>query len=91
MAGRGGVPAVLPIDMTRSSPEVGRVLFHAADDRGIGVLEAPAVGGMPEARAGEAAAFVGGDVALVERHRPLPEVRADRSALRTSAATAPGT
>jgi len=53
MAGRGGDPAVLPIDMTSSSPEVGGVLFHAADDRGIGVLEAPAGGGVPAARAGK--------------------------------------
>jgi 3-hydroxyisobutyrate dehydrogenase-like beta-hydroxyacid dehydrogenase len=44
MAGRGGVPAVLPVDMTSISPEVGRVLFHASDDRGIDV---------PEARAGK--------------------------------------
>ena len=40
-------------------------------------LEAPAGGGVPEARAGKLQLFVGGDAALVERHRPLLEVLAD--------------
>jgi 3-hydroxyisobutyrate dehydrogenase len=82
MAGRGGVLAALPaaatwIDMTSSSPEVGRELFQAADARGVGVLEAPAGGGVAEARAGKLQLFVGGDAGLVERHRPLLEVLAD--------------
>jgi hypothetical protein len=52
MAGRGGMLAAPPaaatwIDMTSSSPAVGRVLFYAAHARGIGVLEAPAAGTAP--------------------------------------------
>jgi 3-hydroxyisobutyrate dehydrogenase len=82
MAGRGGVLAALPatatwIDMTSSSPAVGQVLLAAARARGISVLEAPAGGGVPEARAGTLQLFVGGDSALVERHRALLEVLAD--------------
>jgi 3-hydroxyisobutyrate dehydrogenase len=82
MAGRGGVLAALPatatwIDMTSSSPAVGQVLLAAARARGISVLEAPAGGGVPEARAGTLQLFVGGDIALVERHRALLEVLAD--------------
>jgi len=82
MAGSGGALAALPatatwIDMTSSSPAVGRVLLAAARARGIGVLEAPVGGGVPQARAGTLQLFVGGDVALVERHRSLLEVLAD--------------
>jgi 3-hydroxyisobutyrate dehydrogenase len=82
MAGRGGVLAALPaaatwIDMTSSSPAVGRVLFDAAHARGIGVLEAPASGACRRPGEGELQLFVGGDAALVERHRPSHEVLAD--------------
>lgn len=41
------------------------------------MLEAPAGGGVPGARAGKLRLFVGGDAAVVEHHRPLPEVLAD--------------
>jgi 3-hydroxyisobutyrate dehydrogenase len=82
MAGSGGALAALPatatwIDMTSNSPAAGRVLLAAARGRGIGVLEAPVGGGVPEARAGTLQLFVGGDIALVERHRRLLEVLAD--------------
>jgi len=82
MAGSGGALAALPatatwIDMTSSSPAVGRALLAAARARGIGVLEAPVGGGVPEARAGTLQLFVGGDIDLMERHRPLLEVLAD--------------
>jgi 3-hydroxyisobutyrate dehydrogenase len=57
MAGSGGALAALPpaatwIDMTSSSPAMGRVLLASAQARGISVLEAPAGGGVPEAEAG---------------------------------------
>lgn len=82
MAGRGGALAALPatatwIDMSTSSPAVGRVLAAAAGARGIGVLEAPVGGGVAAARAGTLQLFVGGDLALAERHRALLEVLAD--------------
>jgi 3-hydroxyisobutyrate dehydrogenase len=82
MAGSGGALAALPatatwIDMTSSSPAAGRALLAAARARGIGVLEAPVGGGVPEARAGTLQLFVGGDIDLLERHRPLLEVLAD--------------
>jgi 3-hydroxyisobutyrate dehydrogenase len=82
MAGAGGALAALPpgatwIDMTSSSPAMGQVLLASAQARGIGVLEAPVGGGVPQARAGMLQLFVGGDSALVERHRPVLEVLAD--------------
>jgi 3-hydroxyisobutyrate dehydrogenase len=82
MAGPGGALAALPpsatwIDMTSSSPAAGRVLAAAARARGIGVLDAPVGGGVPAARTGTLQLFVGGDIALLERHRRLLEVLAD--------------
>jgi len=82
MAGPGGVLAALPlaatwIDMTSSSPRAGRVMAAAARARGIAVLEAPVGGGVPQARAATLQLFVGGDSAVVERHRALLEVLAD--------------
>ena len=82
MAGAGGALAALPssavwIDMTSNSPATGRALAEAARARGIGVLDAPVGGGVDAARTGTLHLFVGGDLALLERHRPLLEVLAD--------------
>ena len=81
MAGGGGVLAALPaaavwIDMTSSSPAVGRVLTAAARARGLSILEAPMGGGVQAARDGTLQLFVGGDLALLDRHRQLLEVLA---------------
>jgi 3-hydroxyisobutyrate dehydrogenase len=78
----GGVLAALPpavtwIDMTSASPAIGRVLADAARERGIGMLEAPAGGGIPAAAAGTLQLFVGGDAALLQRHRSLLEALGD--------------
>lgn len=82
MAGPGGALAALPpsatwIDMTSSSPAAGRVLAAAARARGIGVLDAPVGGGVPAAQDGTLQLFVGGEAAVLERHRPVLEVLAD--------------
>jgi 3-hydroxyisobutyrate dehydrogenase len=81
MAGSGGTLAALPptatwIDMTSSSPAMGRTLLASAQARGIGVIDAPVGGGIPEAEAGTLQLFVGGDSALIERHRAVLEVLA---------------
>jgi 3-hydroxyisobutyrate dehydrogenase len=82
MAGPGGVLAAMPatgawIDMTSNSPAAARSLAADAQARGIGVLDAPAGGGVPAAEAGTLQLFVGGDGALVERCRPVLEVLAE--------------
>jgi 3-hydroxyisobutyrate dehydrogenase len=82
MAGPGGALAALPpsavwIDMTSNSPAAGRALAAAAGARGIGVLDAPVGGGVEAAQTGTLHLFVGGDIALLERHRALLEVLAD--------------
>lgn len=82
MAGPGGALAALPpaavwIDMTSNSPAAGQALATAAGARGIDVLDAPVGGGVQAARTGTLHLFVGGDIALLQRHRPLLEVLAD--------------
>jgi 3-hydroxyisobutyrate dehydrogenase len=78
----GGVLAALRasatwIDMTSTSPRVGKILASAAGARGIGMLEAPVGGGIPAAEAGTLQLFVGGDAALLERHRSVLQALAD--------------
>jgi 3-hydroxyisobutyrate dehydrogenase len=82
IAGPGGVLAALPpeaawIDMTSNSPRTAEPLTAAGQARGIGVLDAPAGGGPPAARAGMLQLFAGGDGALLDRCRPVLEVLAD--------------
>jgi 3-hydroxyisobutyrate dehydrogenase len=82
MTGADGVLAALPpaatwIDMTSNSPDTARPLTAAARARGIGVLDAPAGGGVPAARAGMLQLFVGGDSTLLDQCRPVLEVIAD--------------
>ncbi len=82
MLAPGGVLAALPapatwIDMTSTSPAIGRELAGAARARGVGMLEAPVGGGVRAAAAGNLQLFVGGDAGLLERHRALLEALAD--------------
>jgi 3-hydroxyisobutyrate dehydrogenase len=82
MLAPGGVLSAMPetatwIDMTSTSPIIGRVLANAARDRGVGMLEAPVGGGVQAAAAGSLHLFVGGDAELLERHRNLLEALAD--------------
>jgi 3-hydroxyisobutyrate dehydrogenase len=82
MAGPGGVLAAMRagaawVDMTSNSPAAARVLAADAMARGIGVLDAPAGGGVRAARAGTLQLFVGGDRALLERCRAVLEVLAE--------------
>jgi 3-hydroxyisobutyrate dehydrogenase len=78
----GGVLAALPraatwIDMTSTAPVAGRVLAHAARAGGVGMLDAPAGGGVPAAISGTLQLFVGGDAELFERHCGLLQALAD--------------
>jgi 3-hydroxyisobutyrate dehydrogenase len=69
------------IDLSSSTPEVGREVAARAAERGIDVLEAP-VGGNPDgARAGTLRLVVGGDAAVLDRHRSLLAVLGDSDRL----------
>jgi 3-hydroxyisobutyrate dehydrogenase len=61
------------IDMTSSSPLVGKELRARAQDRGVECLDAPVGGGVHAAEVGEMQLFVGGRAEAVERHRGLLE------------------
>jgi 3-hydroxyisobutyrate dehydrogenase len=82
MLAPGGPLTALPqtatwIDMTSTSPVTGQLLASAARAKGIGMLDAPVGGGVRAAPAGSLHLFVGGDAALLERHRSLLEALAD--------------
>jgi 3-hydroxyisobutyrate dehydrogenase len=65
------------IDMSSSSPSAIRPIRERAIQAGVQVLEAPVGGGIPAARNGTLQLYVGGEAALLERHRALLEVVAD--------------
>ncbi len=60
-------------DHTTASAEVARELAAAADERGLGFLDAPISGGQSGAENGVLTIMVGGDEATFERARPAME------------------
>jgi 3-hydroxyisobutyrate dehydrogenase len=70
-------PALRPgttwIDVTSSSPVVGRELRERACERGVQCLDAPVGGGVEAATAGTLQLFVGGQIETVDRLRGLLE------------------
>ena len=75
--GSGGALAALPdgalaVDMSTSSPALGRRIAEAAAPRGIGFLDAPVADAL-KASQGDLHIFVGGDPADVARARPVSE------------------
>lgn len=64
----------LIIDMSSSEPESTQRLAHRAASRGVAYVDAPVSGGVAKAETGELAIMVGGDVAAVDRARPLLEL-----------------
>ncbi len=81
LSGDGALGAMMAgatwIDMTSSSPAAIRPVRERAVEAGVQVLEAPAGGGIDAAREGRLQLFVGGDTAVVQRHRVLLEAFAD--------------
>ena len=82
LLGRGGVieamaAGAIAIDMSTSSPSVGREVWAAAGPRGVEVLDAPVAGQASGARAGTLSIYVGGEAPVLERTRPLLEAVGD--------------
>ncbi|MEU3983389.1 NAD(P)-dependent oxidoreductase [Streptomyces sp. NPDC026672] len=71
-------PGATWIDMSSNTASAAASVRARALARGVGVLEAPMGGGPDDAVAGRLRLFVGGDVALLEQHRPLLSAVADR-------------
>lgn len=67
-------PGMAWIDMTSGDPRPAQALVRDAIARGVDALDAALGGGVPAARSGTLQLFVGGEPAVVERHRPLLEV-----------------
>ncbi|MGD0381268.1 MAG: NAD(P)-dependent oxidoreductase [Acidimicrobiales bacterium] len=61
------------VDMTTASPEVHVEVAQAAAERGAAFVEAPVLGSIPAADSGSLVLLVGGDVAAIDRARPVLE------------------
>ena len=68
---RGARPGLTVIDMTTTSPAAARRLAAALASHGVAFLDAPVTGGDVGAREATLTIMVGGDAALLERHRPV--------------------
>lgn len=83
MIGSGGAlaamrPGSLAVDMSTSSPEVGRRLVEAGDARGVSFLDAPVADAL-KALEGDLHIFVGGEASDVDRARPVLETMGKRN------------
>jgi 3-hydroxyisobutyrate dehydrogenase len=72
-AGAHLAEGALVIDMSTADPVGTRALSAALEPRGIGVVDAPVMGGVVFAKDATLDIMTGGDTALVERCRPLLE------------------
>jgi 3-hydroxyisobutyrate dehydrogenase-like beta-hydroxyacid dehydrogenase len=75
-------PATTWIDLTSASPKLGARLAEAAGERAVDYLEAPLGGGPAAADDATLTLYVGGDAALLERHRTLLAALAEPAAIR---------
>ena len=67
-------PGMTIIDMTTSSPELARRIYHAADESGASALDAPVSGGDIGARQATLAIMAGGDKAAFDKVMPLFQI-----------------
>jgi 2-hydroxymethylglutarate dehydrogenase len=66
------------VDMSTNSPSTVRRIAEEAKPLGVGVLDAPVSGGTRGAEAGTLTIMVGGDLAVLERARPVLEPMAGK-------------
>ena len=83
MLGEGGLisamrPGATIIDTTTSAVDLVKELVSICQQRGIDFLEAPVTNAIDAAAEGRLSIFVGGDVAVFEKHRPLFDVLATK-------------
>ncbi|MFF2999414.1 NAD(P)-dependent oxidoreductase [Streptomyces sp. NPDC057950] len=71
-------PGATWIDMSSNTPTDAEPCWKRAAAHGVGVLEAPIGGSPADAAAGRLRLYVGGEDALLERHRPLLSAVSDR-------------
>lgn len=69
----GAAAGTVIVDMTTSEPSLAVEIYEAARERGVSAVDAPVSGGDVGAREARLSIMVGGDVAAVERVRPVLE------------------
>lgn len=79
MLGEGGIIAAMRsgatiIDTTTSAVDLVKELVDTCQQRGIDFLEAPVTNATDAAAEGRLSIFVGGDMAVFEKHRPIFDV-----------------
>ena len=79
MLGEGGIIAAMRsgatiIDTTTSAVDLVKELVDTCQQRGIDFLEAPVTNAIDAAAEGRLSIFVGGDMAVFEKHRPIFDV-----------------
>jgi 3-hydroxyisobutyrate dehydrogenase len=70
----GARPGTVIVDMTTSEPSLAREIARAADARGVMSIDAPVSGGDVGARDARLSIMLGGELAPIERVRPLLEL-----------------
>lgn len=76
MLGASGIlavvePGTVVLDASTNTPDTAREMARAAAARGVHYLDAPVLGSLPQADAGELVFLVGGDLAAFERSKPV--------------------
>lgn len=71
-------PGTAIIDTTTSAVDLVKELVEASKQRGIDFLEAPVTNAIDAAAEGRLSIFVGGDLAVFEKHRPIFDVLATK-------------
>jgi 3-hydroxyisobutyrate dehydrogenase len=64
-------PGTVVIDASTNTPATAREIAAAAAARGVHYLDAPVLGSLPQAEAGELVFLVGGDPAAFDRSKPV--------------------
>jgi 3-hydroxyisobutyrate dehydrogenase len=64
-------PGTVVIDASTNTPNTAREMAREAAARGVHYLDAPVLGSLPQAEAGELVFLVGGDQAAFERSKPV--------------------
>lgn len=67
----GARPGTVAIDMSTITPDGARRIGRVLAERGVHMLDAPVTGGPAGAEAGTLTIMVGGDLAVLERMRPI--------------------
>ena len=69
----GASPGLIHVDMSTISPAIARDVARRLGERGIAMLDAPVSGGVAAAKTASLTYFIGGEIVIFDRVRPLLE------------------